>query len=249
MSPDELSSGHDTDSCSADVAAYALGALEPAEAEAFRRHLQTCAVCPVELRAFQQVVDDLAIAVPHVDAPPELRRRVMDAVEQAPRRVPDVSGPPPEPARGQRARRRDAAVRSSRWLHGPTLALGSGIAFAIVAVVVVIIAFPGRQNGRTVRADTTVGGTAALHISANHTELVVRHVAAPPRGKIYEVWLQYGKQAPRPNALFGVDREGDASVNVAGSLYGVSHVMVTAEPAPRGTSAPTANPVITASLS
>jgi len=249
MSRDELTPGHDTDSCSADVAAYALGALEPAEAEAFRRHLQSCAVCPVELRAFQQVVDDLAITAPSVDAPAELKRRVMTAIEHEPHVAPDAPGPSSARARTRRARRRDAAVRSSRWLRGPTLALGSALAFAIAAIVVVVIAFPGRQNGRTVRADTTVGGSAALRISAHHTELVVRHVAAPPKGKIYEVWLQYGKHTPRPNALFGVDRQGDASVNVPGSLYGVSHVMVTAEPAPRGTGRPTGNPVITASLS
>jgi anti-sigma-K factor RskA len=246
MSQDELHSGHDTESCSADVAAYALGALDPAEAAAFRRHLESCAICPVELRAFQQVVDDLAIAVPSVDAPPELKRRVMSAIEQEPHAVTDSSG---RQAAAPRARRRDAALRASTWLRGPTLALGTGIAFAIAAVVVVIIAFPGRQNGRTVHADTTVGGTAALHIAAHHTELVLRNVSPPAPGKIYEVWLQHGKGAPRPNALFGVSRDGDASVAVTGSLYGVSHVMVTAEPAPRGTSAPTADPVITASLS
>jgi anti-sigma-K factor RskA len=246
MSQDELPSGHGTGSCSADVAAYALGALEPAEAAAFRRHLETCAVCPVELHAFQQVVDDLSIAVPSVDAPPELKRRVMSAIEQEPHVAPDSSGRRSVSIRG---RRRDAAVRASTWLRGPTLALGAGLAFAVAAVVVVIIAFPGRQNGRTVHAQTTVGGTAALHIGANHTELVVRNVSAPAPGKIYEIWLQHGKGAPRPNALFGVNRDGDASVAVTGSLYGVSHVLVTAEPAPRGTSAPTANPVITASLS
>jgi anti-sigma-K factor RskA len=246
MSQDQPPTGHGTGSCSADVAAYALGALEPAEASAFCRHLETCAVCPVELHAFQQVVDDLAIAVPRVDAPPELKRRVMSAIEQEPHAAADPSA---ERLTGRRARRRDATLRASTWLRGPTIALGGALAFALAAVVVVILAFPGRQNGRTVQADTTVGGTAALHIAANRTELVVRHVAAPPRGKIYEVWLQYGKHAPRPNALFGVDGEGNASVNVAGSLYGVSHVMVTTEPAPRGTSEPTTNPVITASLS
>ncbi|HTU30203.1 MAG TPA: anti-sigma factor [Solirubrobacteraceae bacterium] len=249
MSQDELTHGQDPGSCSADVAAYALGALEPAEAEAFRRHLQTCAVCPEELRAFQQVADDLAIAVPRVEAPPELKRRVMSAIEQEPDVAPDGSGERSTGAQKRRARRRDASLRASTWLRGPTWVLGAGMAFALAAVIVVIVAFPGRQNGRTVQADTTVGGTAALQISAHRTQLVVRHISAPPRGKIYEVWVQYGKHAPRPNALFGVDRSGDASVDVAGSMYGVSHVMVTAEPAPGGTRAPTGNPVITASLS
>lgn len=247
MSPDELTPGRDEHSCGADVAAYALGALEPAEAEAFRRHLETCAVCPVELRAFRQVADDLAAGVPAVDALPDLKRRVMRAVEAEPR-----TAPIPEGGRSRRERReqrRDAVLRGRSWLRGPTLALGSAIAFAIAAIVIVVLAFPGRQNGRTIRASTTVGGTAALHISAGRTDLVVRHVAPPPRGEIYEVWIQYGKGKPRPNALFGVDRSGDASVPVSGSMYGVSHVMVTAEPAPRGTRAPTSPPVITTSLS
>ena len=240
MSPDEPTRGKDADSCGADVAAYALGALEPAEAEAFRRHLETCVVCPVELRAFQQVVDDLASSAPRVEAPPDLKRRVMDAVERTPRAA---AGHPED------QRRRDTVLRGRNWLRGPTLALGAGIAFALAAVIVVVIAFPGRQNGRTVHAQTTIGGTAALHISANHTELVVQHVAAPPPGNIYEVWVQHGSGRATPNARFGVNGEGNASVAVTGSLYGVSHVMVTAEPAPRGTRAPTTNPVITASLS
>ena len=37
----------------AEVAAYALGALQPAEAEAVRRHLETCVVCTEELASLQ----------------------------------------------------------------------------------------------------------------------------------------------------------------------------------------------------
>ncbi|HET9125135.1 MAG TPA: anti-sigma factor [Solirubrobacteraceae bacterium] len=231
---------------SADVAAYALRALEPAEADALRRHLETCAVCSDELRAFQRIADDLGTAVLQVSAPPEIRRQVMRTVEQE--AALRAAAGERRPA-GARARRRDAVLRGRSWLRGPTIALVSGMAFALAAFIVVVIAFPGRQNGRTVSAATTLGGTAALHISAERTELVVRHIAAPPRGKIYEVWLQYGKGRPRPNALFGVDRSGDASVAVSGSMYGVSHVMVTTEPAPHGTSTPTSAAVITASLS
>lgn len=240
---------HDEHPNGANVAAYALGALEPAEADALRRHLESCAVCTDELRAFQGVVDELATSVPQVQAPAEIKRRVMRAIEQdAATAEPSGSQERVEP-RSRRARRRDEVVRSRSWLRGPTLALVSAIGFALVAIIVVIIAFPGRQNGRTVTAATTLGGTAALHISADHTELVVHHIAAPPPGRIYEVWIQYGKRRPRPNALFGVDHAGNASVSVAGSMYGVSHVMVTAEPAPHGTQRPTGPAVISATLS
>ena len=44
----------DVGDCGGDVAAYALGALAPAEADAFRAHVQSCIVCRDELEAFQR---------------------------------------------------------------------------------------------------------------------------------------------------------------------------------------------------
>ncbi|MGH2892675.1 MAG: zf-HC2 domain-containing protein, partial [Solirubrobacteraceae bacterium] len=41
--------------CGDDVAAYALGALAAAEADAFLRHLDACAVCRDELASFEEV--------------------------------------------------------------------------------------------------------------------------------------------------------------------------------------------------
>ncbi len=55
--------------------------------------------------------------------------------------------------------------------------------------------------------------------------------AAPPDGQIYEVWLQRGGVAHPTTALFGVNDNGDAEVDVPGNLHGVSRVMVTREPA------------------
>ncbi len=45
--------------CGEDVAAYVLGALEPDEAEAFRRHIADCAECREEVAAFEQVTEAL----------------------------------------------------------------------------------------------------------------------------------------------------------------------------------------------
>jgi anti-sigma factor RsiW len=114
------------DSCGANVAAYALGALDPAEAEAFARHMETCAVCPEELAAFQQVVDDIAISAPSVQAPAKLRRRVMRAVHDEPRanprsaRAPNGAGGlpcaahPSPSAAGSRSRLPRSSSSSSR---------------------------------------------------------------------------------------------------------------------------------------
>src|SRR5579884_1348648 len=83
MSTDDFTSEpHD---CGRDLAAYVLGALEPAEAEDFRRHLESCAVCRDEAAAFRQVVDALPMAAPQQPAPRELRRRIMRDVRAEPR--------------------------------------------------------------------------------------------------------------------------------------------------------------------
>ena len=64
-------------------------------------------------------------------------------------------------------------------------------------------------------------GSASLKISGHRAELIVQHFAAPPSGKIYEVWLVHGKQAPQPtSALFDVNADGNTAVDVPGSLEG-----------------------------
>ncbi len=227
MTPDELihAPGH----CGEDVAAYALGALESTEAEAFRRHLGACAVCPYELASFQQVVDDLAASAPRVRAPRSLRRRVMHAIA-------DASGPAPE---GRRERRRLGVS-----LPRPALALPGGLAVLAAAIVAVVIAVGSGSSTRVVTARVTGQGSASVRLSGGHAELVVHHFPAPPRGKIYEVWLKHGSAAPAPTALFSVR---DGNVDVPGNLHGVTQVLVTPEPA-GGSPAPTHQPVISASL-
>ena len=107
--------------CGGDVAAYALGALDEAEARTFRAHLQECAVCQDELAAFEQVVNVLPTSAPAYRAPRRLRRRVMNAVAHEPRHTGALV-----PARRRRA------------LPRPVFAFGGALALAVAAVVVVL---------------------------------------------------------------------------------------------------------------
>ena len=59
--------------CGEDVAAYVLGALEPDEAEAFRRHLADCPECREELAEFEQVTEALPPASAQYAVPRALR--------------------------------------------------------------------------------------------------------------------------------------------------------------------------------
>jgi hypothetical protein len=95
-----------------------------------------------------------------------------------------------------------------------------------------VIALPGRPGNRTIAADVTGNGSASVSVTANHAEIDLHHFAAPAKGEIYEIWLQRGKSiTPAPAPLFSVKKDGDASVDVPGSLSGVTKVLVTSEPA------------------
>ncbi|PVZ09444.1 anti-sigma factor [Actinomycetospora cinnamomea] len=101
----------------ADAVGGAFSALEPDEDAALRDHLASCATCRRALDEALEVGAALGAAVPQVDPPPPLRRRVLDAVlaEPAPPRParpapPRVAGPeldpPPGAAPIDRPRRR-----------------------------------------------------------------------------------------------------------------------------------------------
>ncbi len=222
--------------CGIDVAAYALGALDPAEADAFRTHLRTCAVCRDELAAFQNVVDVLPMSAPQHRSPAGLRRRTLDAVANEPRR-----GLQDEP------RRRSPRVAMRLSIPRPALALGAVLIVALAVVAGVQIGSTGAST-HVYAAQVSGTGSAEVTVSASGAKLVVRGMAPPPAGHIYQVWLQRPGQPPAPtDALFSVSSRGDGDVDVPGDLHGVSKVLVTPEPF-GGRNRPTHAPVISAQL-
>lgn len=222
---------HDRECGGDDVAAYALGALTEEEARAFRRHLEECAVCRDELAAFESVIDVLPLSAQAQRAPASLRRRVLRDVANEQRR---------------------AAPRRSRFSPVLTGWLRPALVGAAVLAVVVVVALRAGSSTvappRVFHAAVAGGGTAELRVSGTANDLVVHHMAPPPRGKIYEVWVKHGDGAPSPtSALFSVTSGGDGRVDVPGNLKGVSLVMVTPEPL-GGSQVPTHTPVLTVHL-
>jgi Anti-sigma-K factor rskA/Putative zinc-finger len=236
MSDIDRSSG--TRDCSADVAAYALGALEPAEADIFRKHLDECVVCRDELLSFQQVVDALPMSAPLHRAPKGLRRRVLHAIEQEPGVTPTRDRSPRRVAHG-------------RWrfsLPRPALAFSVLALAAAVTVTGIELNTSATTRTRVYAAQVTGAGTAEVTVTGGHAELIVHRFSPPPAGEIYEVWLVRGHRPPAPtSALFSVTARGDGDVEVPGDLRGVDTVMVTPEPA-GGSRVPTHPAVIRASL-
>lgn len=219
-----MSGTHD---CGADAAAYALGALEPDEAERFRAHLDECAICRDELSAFQQVAGALPMAAPQYRVPRGLRRRVLTQVRTEARAATESS----------RAPRASPRIRPA-W----TGALAGAVAVAVAVVIAV------GSGGSSTRVIASVVGHAQLRVSGGHGELLVNHLPAPSPGHIYEVWLKPTNGAPQPTkVLFGVTSRGAADVDVPGNLRGISTVMVTQEPS-GGSPHPTSPAVIVAHL-
>lgn len=221
---DQIANGR---TCGEDAAAYALGALEPSELEAFRRHLRDCAACQKDVAEFEQITGALPDTSVRYEVPKDLRRRVMQEVRATPK---------------AQAASRPARLRSWR----PVIAWGGAFAAVVIIAVVLVVALSsGGSSTRTIQAST---GSAELQITGGRGDLIVHRLPQLPAGRIYEMWVQRGNATPTPTGtLFGVRANGSAAVGVPGSLSGVSAVMVTQEPA-GGTPAPTTAPVIVARL-
>ena len=224
--------------CRGDGAAYALGALDPYEAENFRRHLTGCIVCRDELSAYTEVTDALGMAVVEHAMPRGVRDRILREFRaEGQAALPDTQ------------RRRPRSSRHPRFTTRPRLAIGLIAAVIFVAIGAVTLAPHGPRAPRVIQARVLgVAGSAQLLLAGVRAQLIVSHLPAPPRGRIYEVWVEREGHAPSPQALFTVSAFGGADIAIPDHLNGVSTIMVTQERA-GGSLVPTSTPVIVASLS
>ena len=231
-----MSDEHDihSDPCAGNAAPYVLGALTEEEHTAFRRHLQSCAVCREEVASLQSVAATLPAVAPAASAPAELRERIMSTV-RAEAREPEL------------ARRPGAARERRRPARSGWFAL-AGAAAAITAVIVAISLGSGGSGTRVIQAQVLApSASAQVALTGNRAELRIAGMPQTQPGRVYEVWVKRGG-APQPtNALFTVTSAGNATVGVPGSVAGVQEVLVSSEPA-GGSSSPTRPPVIVARL-
>jgi hypothetical protein len=227
-----------------DAASYVLRAMPDGEWEVYQDHLARCPPCAAKVAELAFVADALLSGVPQLSAPAPVRDRVMAIVRAESELL---------RAAGHGADRPAPAPRHRRWWSLRPL---PAIALASVALAIGIgsgTLLSGGDDGvtpRTVVAHVDATGAAArLRVTADGAKLVVSGMPAPPKGRVYQVWLRRrAATPPEPtNALFSVSRAGDASVDVPGKLDGVDAVLVTDEPL-GGSRVPTRAPVITAPL-
>lgn len=230
-----------------DCAAYVLWALDEREAEIHDAHLTECPTCRAEVLQLQLVADSLAVGVSRARAHQSLRARIVGtAYAEAELRGASRRQEPGSATFGRLGGLSVAWTRRLVPALAGALVLGVGLAAGALA-------FKSKPSEKTevIRAIVAAPGhraTAELRKVGAQLELVVVRMPAPPPGRIYEVWLQRGTEAPEPtDALFSVTKTGSGSVGVPGNLRGVNKVLVTDEPL-GGSPKPTRTPVIVGSI-
>jgi anti-sigma-K factor RskA len=227
----------DPELCGDNAAPYVLGALTEAEHDAFRGHLDSCAVCREEVAALQVVAGALPAVAPQLSAPPELKQRLMASIRE------DLGREAAEPVRSQRR----PTFTWPRWR--PLFAPALGAIAVVVVLAVIALSSGGGGGARVIRAEVIPPhASASLRVNGGHAQLDIAGMPQTSAQRVYEVWVKRSG-APQPtDALFTVTANGDATVGVPGSVAGVKVVMVTSEPL-GGSKVPTSSPVIIAHLS
>ena len=184
-----------------DLAAYALGALEPSEAATVEAHLATCPDCAAELGELQPLPRLISRAEGlEIPAPPAaLEERILDR----------VAASRPRRRRLRRPRRLGALVATA--LTGA--AIGAGAAALAITVI-----WDGDEGGATAGYDLVLDGDdgvsarAAFDPGDGGTEVHLWIDGLPPGGKaVYEV------KCERPGwsasaGTFRADADGKAYV-------------------------------------
>ena len=213
------------------ISGQALHALSPDEEEQVALHVAECERCRRQLRESEAVAASLAYAVPAVAPPPDLRRRVLEAVApvveapaaavpaRARRDGPRAGGrgSPPSPCRRSRP-------PSSVWSCGTCRCRATSRACS--------------TRSSTARAGN-LRGVGNVIVKPNGNATLFASVAPAPAGKTYEAWVIRGKVA-LPAGIF----KGGGTVNLTLSQDARPGdvIAITIEPA-GGTKAPTTTPI------
>lgn len=216
-----------------DLAAFALGALEPGEAAEMERHLADCEECRTELEWLRPAVQLLPDSVERLEPPAELRVRLMEQVR--------------EEAESSRSRWGFHNLRAGRGLAWQPLA---GLA-AVALIAAAIGAFAlgggsGEEGTTTVFAGQSPGVTAEMVSEDGSGTLHLANLHQLPRDEVLQAWVQRGERVVSAKTLFVPNPDGTATATID-DMEGVSTVMVTAEP--RGGSVqPTSEPIVSVAI-
>jgi anti-sigma-K factor RskA len=221
--------------------AYALGSLDEDEQLQVSQHLVTCEVCRAELHKFDQIVEDLPLAITQSEPASEVKDKIMAYA----RKDTESAGRTPEQtswARFTQAMRASAPV----W----------GIASLILIVILglsnlflwgrlneiervsqnVLISIPLQGTDATPQAV----GMVVVSQDGEHGTLVVDGLPSLDEMSQYQLWLIRDEQRTN-GGVFSVDEEGYGNLWVSSpepllsySAFGITVEPVGGSPGPTG---------------
>ena len=211
-----------------DISAWVIGALEPAEAAALEEHMSTCESCARQARWLQPATGALLESVEPMEAPPELRERVMSEVRA-------------DAARRQPAQSRE---RGGFWnfLLRPATAFAAVLLIAVGVSAAVIF---GDNDPEVIHpvppADSLIDATLVREGDTGVLELTnLRQLEAD---RVYQAWVAHG-DAVEDSSLFAARANGTATAAIPSEdLRGGDAVLVTIEPR-GGSQQPTTDPLV-----
>jgi anti-sigma-K factor RskA len=221
---------------------YVLEALPDAERAGYEAHLETCPACRAEVADLRVAVEALPVSPPPMLPSPALKARIMAEVEREAALLASAAQPTrTEPSRPKR-----------RWsgFRLPMPALALACAALIIGLGAGGVLFGGGDDSRTIPFKSSIPtASAELEMGDDGAIVVANGLPPTPAGKTYMVWIQRPGHAPEPtSALFTPRRDGSATASVTGDMKGVESVLVNTEPV-GGSTTPTSDPVLTATLS
>lgn len=217
--------------------AYALDALSPEEAAAFRKHLEACPACCQEVRELRSAAARMG-ASEAVAPPPYLKARVLDAANRTPQQPPRVT-----PIR---------AARPSRW--SPKLVAAAAAAVLVVGTAIGVGVTMGEPeedllatgvvevftapDARSVEVDTS-HGPLKVATSRSEGEMAVDTSSLVPLDDehVYQVWTVVAGEPLPVVVLEQPDRGAHMGMPDPGT-----RVAITVEPA-GGSPRPTTEPI------
>ncbi|MEY9855655.1 anti-sigma-K factor RskA [Catenulispora sp. GAS73] len=236
--------------------AYVCHALEPAEREAFERHLAQCPTCVQEVAELQETAALLASAA--AETPPARLKAAVDAQIAVTRQIPPLVAT--GPAADRAAARQAAARPRRRWFT----ALGWGVASGLAVAVAVLGVRVGDQQNQIDQANqrsaaistllsapdahadsvnVSTGGTGIVLVSRSRDEaaITISGLVRLEPGKAYQLWMM-GPSGTRSGGVLPAGTQASDSV-LAHGLGDARTIGLTVEPA-GGSAQPTTTPIM-----
>ena len=215
-----------------DLAAQAIGGLEPKEERRVSRHVARCHRCREALARLAPAVAVLAESVEQHQPPPALRERLLADVRA------DAAG-------SERAGR-ERSVQRGGW-RGLILRPAAGLAAVALigaALAGYLVADDGDEDAQTLAATSALeGAEASLELSDEAATLEASGMPQLAKGAVYQVWVADDGEV-RPSAAFVPAGDGTATAAVPELIEDPGDVMVTEESRP-GRKTPSGPPLLT----